>query len=92
MSAQLAKVVGQLVLDRKEQLLRLGLPADDLPEMWLFQNSVGEPMDDSKEFPTAHVRIPAHPAGRVAEVHSGPDGSLKHQDDRRHLRAFSSWG
>jgi len=48
MSAQLAKVLGQVVLDRKEQLLRLGLPVDDLPEMWLFQNSVGEPMDDSK--------------------------------------------
>ena len=48
MSAQLAKVLGQVVLDRKEQLLRLGLPSDDLPEMWLFQNSAGETMDDSK--------------------------------------------
>jgi integrase len=48
MSAQLAKVLGQVVLDRKEQLLRLGLPADDLPDMWLFQNAAGEPIDDSK--------------------------------------------
>ncbi len=48
MSAQLAKVLGQVVLDRKEQLLRLGMSIDELPNLWLFQNTAGEPMDDSK--------------------------------------------
>jgi integrase len=48
MSAQLAKVLGQVVLDRKEELLHLGMSADELPNLWLFQNTAGEPMDDSK--------------------------------------------
>src|SRR5215510_12133604 len=48
MSTQLVKVLGQIVLDRKEQLLRLGMSADLLPTMWLFQNEVGKPMDSSK--------------------------------------------
>src|SRR5262245_39207302 len=42
MSAQLAKVLGQLVLYRKEELLRLGA------NLWLFQNSAAQPMDYSK--------------------------------------------
>jgi integrase len=48
MSSQLANVLGQIVLDRKEQLLRLGMSAEVLPSLWLFQNAVGEPLDDSK--------------------------------------------
>ena len=48
MSSQLARVLGQMVLDRKEQLLRLGLSVDDLPQLWLFQNEAGKPLDDSK--------------------------------------------
>jgi integrase len=48
MSAQLVRVLGQLVLDRKEHLLKLGLSVDELPTLWLFQNEAGEPMDDSK--------------------------------------------
>jgi integrase len=48
MSAQLAKVLGRVVLDRKEELLRLGMSVDELPNLWLFQNSAGQPMDDSK--------------------------------------------
>jgi integrase len=48
MSAQLAKVLGQVVLDRKEQLLRIGLSVDNLPSLWLFQNKAGKPMDDSQ--------------------------------------------
>jgi integrase len=48
MSSQLAKVLGQIVLDRKEQLLRLGMSADVLPSLWVFQNAVGEPLNDSK--------------------------------------------
>jgi L-fucose isomerase-like protein len=48
MSAQLAKVMGQVVLDRKEQLLRLGMSIEELPNLWLFQNVAGKPMDDSK--------------------------------------------
>jgi len=48
MSAQLTKVLGQLALDRKEELLQLGISADELPNMWLFQNEAGKPMDDSK--------------------------------------------
>ena len=48
MSAQLAKVLGQVVLDRKEQLLRLGMSVDELPNLWLFQNEAEKPMDDSK--------------------------------------------
>jgi integrase len=48
MSAQLAKVLGQVVLDRKEQLLRLGMSIDELPNLWVFQNEAGKPMDDSK--------------------------------------------
>jgi len=48
MSAQLVKVLGQVVLDRKESLLKMGLSMDDLPGLWLFTNGAGEPMDDSK--------------------------------------------
>jgi integrase len=51
MSAQLMRVLGQIVLDRKEQLIRLirlGMSAEELPSMWLFQNHAGQPMDDSK--------------------------------------------
>jgi hypothetical protein len=48
MSAQLAKILGQTVLDRKEQVLRLGMSADDFPDLWLFQNAAGQPLDDSK--------------------------------------------
>lgn len=42
------RVLGQIVLDRKEHLLQLGLSVDDLSTMWLFQNQAGHPMDDSK--------------------------------------------
>jgi integrase len=48
MSSQLMQVLGQIVLDRKEQLIRLGMSAEELPSMWLFQNEVGKPVDDSK--------------------------------------------
>ena len=48
MSQQLARVLGHIVLDRKEQLLTLGISVDALPSMWLFQNEAGKPMDDSK--------------------------------------------
>jgi integrase len=48
MSAQLMRVLGQIVLDRKEQLMRLGMSVEELPSMWLFQNQAGHPMDDSK--------------------------------------------
>ena len=48
MSTQLVRVLGQLVLDRKEQLLKLGLSVDELPTLWLFQNEAGKPMDDCK--------------------------------------------
>jgi integrase len=48
MSQQLAKILGQLVLDRKEELLRMGMSVDDLPNLWLFQNEAGKPMDYSK--------------------------------------------
>ena len=48
MSGQLRRLLGEIVLDRKEQLLRLGLSADELSGMWLFQNQAGKPMDDSK--------------------------------------------
>jgi len=48
MSAQLMRVLGAIVLDRKEQLIRLGISVDELPSMWLFQNEAGKPLDDSK--------------------------------------------
>jgi integrase len=48
MSTQLAHVLGHIVLDRKEQLLRLGLSLDELSSLWLFQNEAGKPIDDSK--------------------------------------------
>ena len=48
MSEQLMRVLGQIVLDRKEQLIRLGMSVDELPSLWLFQNEAGQPMDDSK--------------------------------------------
>jgi len=48
MSTQLTRLLGEIVLDRKEQLLRLNLSVDELPSMWLFQNEAGKPMDDSK--------------------------------------------
>jgi integrase len=48
MSAQLAKVLGQVVLDHREQLLRLGMSIDELPNLWVFQNVTGNPIDDSK--------------------------------------------
>ncbi len=48
MSAQLMRMLGQIVLDRKEELLRLGLSVDELPSMCLFQNQVGQPKDESK--------------------------------------------
>ncbi len=48
MSKQLAQVLGQMVLDRKEQLLRLGLSVDQLPQLWLFQNETVKSLDDSK--------------------------------------------
>ncbi len=41
-------MLGQLVLDRKEQLLRLGMSIDELPNLWLVQNAAGKPIDDSK--------------------------------------------
>jgi integrase len=48
MSSQLAKVLGQTVLDRKEELLHAGLSMDDLPDLWVFRNQAGQPMDYSK--------------------------------------------
>ncbi len=48
MSAQLTRLLAQIVLDRKEQMLRAGLSAEELPSLWLFQNEAGKPMDDSK--------------------------------------------
>src|SRR5262249_35317492 len=36
------------MLYRKEELLRLGMSVDELPNLWLFQNSAGQPMDYSK--------------------------------------------
>lgn len=37
MSKQLAQVLGRMVLDRKEQLLRLGLSVDQLPHAGCFR-------------------------------------------------------
>jgi integrase len=48
MSTQLMRVLGNIVLNRKEQLIRLGMSVEELPSMWLFQNQAGQPMDDSK--------------------------------------------
>ena len=48
MSTQLMRMLAQIVLDRKEELVKLGLSADELANMWLFQNEAGQPMDDSK--------------------------------------------
>src|SRR5262245_12418111 len=36
------------MLYRKEELLRLGMSVDELPNLWFFQNSAGQPMDYSK--------------------------------------------
>ena len=36
------------MLYRKEELLRLGMSVDELPNLWLFQNLAGQPMDYSK--------------------------------------------
>src|SRR5262245_50876770 len=32
----------------RDRLLQLGISADELPNMWLFQNEAGKPKDDSK--------------------------------------------
>ena len=48
MSTQLARVPGQMVLDRKSSCCGLGLSVDDLPQLWLFQNEAGKPLDGSK--------------------------------------------
>ena len=48
MSTQLMRVLGQIILNRKEHLLRLGLSVDELPSMRLFHNQAGQPIDDSK--------------------------------------------
>ena len=47
MSAQLAKVLGQLELYRG-RTSPAGYVVDELPNLWLFQNSAGQPMDYSK--------------------------------------------
>src|SRR5215813_548241 len=47
MSAQLAKVLGQVVLYRG-RTSPAGYVVDELPNLWLFQNSAGEPIDYSK--------------------------------------------
>src|SRR5918996_1557396 len=44
----LCKALEYVVLDRKEQLRRLGMSVDELPNLWLFQNSAGQPMDGSR--------------------------------------------
>lgn len=104
MSAQLAKVLGEVVLDRKEELLQLGMSADELPNLWLFQNTVGKPMDDSKvrkvfaklpgtakpPFPAPYLRVAAVTTGGVPQVRSGTARAQLHQNDMRHLWTFGS--
>jgi len=48
MSEQLAHVLQELVVRRKEQILRTGKSVDELADMWLFQNRFGGRLDDSK--------------------------------------------
>ena len=48
MSQQLAQVLRGVIAIRKAQLLRLGKSADQLGDVWLFQNGVGNPLDDSR--------------------------------------------
>lgn len=48
MSQQLAQILRGEIANRKAQLLRLGKSADELGNLWLFQNEAGGPLDDSK--------------------------------------------
>ena len=48
MSQQLAQVLRGEVSKRKPQLLQLGRSAEELGDMWLFQNRDGGPLDDSR--------------------------------------------
>ncbi len=48
MSQQLAQVLRELTTKRKAQLLRLGKSADQLGDVWLFQNRHGNRLDDSE--------------------------------------------
>ena len=48
MSQQLAQVLRGEIAKHKAQLLRLGKSADQLGDVWVFQNGEGNPLDDSK--------------------------------------------
>jgi len=48
MSQQLVQVLRGEIAIRKAQLLRLGKSADQLDDVWLFQNGDRNPLDDSK--------------------------------------------